>query len=40
MFVVGYTEGGAPFGLVEWDDNHAFDQEHRVGHVTDVNDEP
>lgn len=40
MFVVGHAEGGAPFGVVEWDGDHSFDQEPVVGHMGDMDDEP
>jgi hypothetical protein len=40
MIVVGYTEGGAPFGAVNWDANDSFNEEHTVGHVIEVDDGP
>ncbi len=40
MFVVGHTEGGVPFGVVEWDSGDSLDEEHLVGHDLDMDDEP
>lgn len=40
MFVVGHTEGGVPFGVVDWDSSDLLDEEHLLGHDLDMDDEP